>query len=137
MDVGKRCRIKVDPPTSSLINARTTKNIMASFSQDFFKVKDSLMNACTTEKILFSISLFVIYLFCISFVQTISFQDLFDHFGRYPRHFRIIAKLVTKKASRQYLLEFFNSGSYDAFQITQQLLPKRARALFALINNSM
>ena len=61
VDIGERCRIKVDPPTYSLINARTTENIFARF----FKVKDSLMNACTTKNIFFffNISLCKIYLF--------------------------------------------------------------------------
>ena len=33
VDIGERCRIKVDPPTYSLINARTTENILARFFQ--------------------------------------------------------------------------------------------------------
>ena len=37
VDVGKRCRIKVDPPTYSLINARTTENILESFFSRFFQ----------------------------------------------------------------------------------------------------
>ena len=33
VDIGERCRIKVDPPTYSLINTRTTENILARFFQ--------------------------------------------------------------------------------------------------------
>ena len=33
VDIGERCRIKVDPPIYSLINARTTENILARFFQ--------------------------------------------------------------------------------------------------------